>query len=225
MRLKVSDEVVVFDGSGKEYVGVVSQVGRKSLSLDIIKIRNPGREQKYSITLIQAIPKKEKMDYIVEKATELGVKHIMPVVTARTIPDWSEAKKAAILARWRRISQEAAKQCGRTDLAEIMPVMTLEDALCHCESRQGGTKQSQYYDLKLIAALSDKAVRLKDALKNCNVAGRITIAIGPEGDFTGEEIARAEAEGFKTVNLGPNVLKSDTAGLAALAMINYELQE
>lgn len=214
MRLKLSDEVMVFDGTGKEYLGRVKEVGRKSLSLKVIKVRDAGPEKKYSVTLIQAIPKKEKMDYIVEKATELGVDRVMPVTTARTIPDWNESKKAGIVGRWQKISLEAAKQCGRTSLAQIKPILPLKEVL----------KSIEGYNLKLIAALSDKAVKLKEILKSCR-AGNIAIAIGPEGDFTEEEISEAEKKGFKTVNLGPRVLKSDTAGVAFIAMINYEYQD
>jgi 16S rRNA (uracil1498-N3)-methyltransferase len=213
MRHKVSDEVTVFDGTGKEYTGVVTQTRPGLLTLEIIKTRHIAREEKYSITLIQAIPKKNKMDYIVEKATELGVIGVIPVTTARTIPCWSDSKKAAISARWQKIAREAAKQCGRADLPEVKPVINIEEAL----------KDTGGYDLKLMAALNNKAVKLKDALKNCP-GGKIVIAIGPEGDFTSAEVKKAERHGFRIVNLGPRVLKSDTAALAVLAMINYEYQ-
>src|SRR3989338_678684 len=211
MRLKIPDEVVVFDGTGKEYIGVVKEVGRKSLSLEITETRKSQQEEIYSTTLIQAIPKKEKMDRIAEKATELGVSCIIPVTTARTIPDWNEAKKSKVVERWRKISLEAAKQCGRADAPKIRPIASLEETI----------KNVAGHDLKLIAALSEKAIKLKDALKNRS-AGRIAIAIGPEGDFTAEEVGLAAQSGFKIVNLGQRVLKSDTAGLAVLAMINYE---
>ncbi|MBI5213377.1 MAG: 16S rRNA (uracil(1498)-N(3))-methyltransferase, partial [Nitrospirae bacterium] len=89
MRLKLLDEVVVFDGTGKEYLGIVKEIGHKSLSVEITAAREAKREARCSVTLIQAIPKKEKMDYIAEKATELGVSQIIPVTTARTIPDWN----------------------------------------------------------------------------------------------------------------------------------------
>ena len=238
MRLKISDRIVVFDGTGKEYVGKVKEAGRKSLSLEIIEKRDVVNQDRHSVTLIQAIPKKDKMDYIVEKATELGVGCVIPVTTTRTIPDWNESKKTGIVQRWQKIAQEAAKQCGRADLPEIGAIAPFEELIRHCEEPKA-TKQSKKeiasplkglamtvwdYDLKLIAALSDKAVKLKEALKGCP-AGNIIAAVGPEGDFTAEEIAAAEGKGFKTVNLGSRVLKSDTAALAILAMINYEYQE
>lgn len=214
MRLKVSDEVIVFDGTGKEYVGIVKEAGRKSLLLEVIKVRSALPQSRYSVTLIQAIPKKDKMDHIVEKATELGISVIAPVMTMRTIPEWNEAKMQSIVIRWQAISQEAAKQSGRADLPQIKPIAAFDAAI----------KNYIKYDLKLIAALSDKAIRLKDALRCCQ-GGRIAVAIGPEGDFTNEEIGVAEEAGFRTISLGPRVLKSDTAGLALLSMINYEYQD
>ena len=233
MRLKISDEVVIFDGTGAEYVAVIKEVGQKSLSLGIIETRNPSHKEIYTTTLIQAIPKKEKMDYIVEKATELGVSCIIPVMTARTVPDWNEAKTASSAERWRKISLEAAKQCGRSDLPEIKPVTDFTGAVL---SKFSTAPTAPVYDLKLIAALSDKAIKLKDALKGTvqsieersrrlnvgYVPKAIISAIGPEGDFTPEEIELAKKSGFKIVNLGQRVLKSDTAGLAVLAIINYE---
>jgi len=214
MRLKVSDRVIVFDGTGKEYIGVVKEAGRRSLSLEITATRDAARKERCGITLIQAIPKKEKMDYIVEKATELGAARIIPIITERTIPEWSDSKKAVTVERWKKISLEAAKQCGRADIPAIGAISGVEDAI----------KSVDGYGLKLIAALSDKAVKLKAALKGTRT-DKVAVAIGPEGDFTAQEIACCEKSGFKVVGLGPRVLKSDTAGLAALAAINYEYQD
>lgn len=210
MRLKVSDEVTVFDGTGKEYVGIVRESGHKSLEVEIKEIRKSADKESYSVTLIQAIAKKDKMDYIAQKATELGVACIVPVVTARTIPDWNDEKKTNMVERWRRISHEAAKQCGRLDIPQILPIMELGKAIT-----------GAVYDLKLIAALSDEAIKIKDVLKGRDGV-KIVVAIGPEGDFTPKEIEEAVRTGFKVVNLGSLTLKSDTAGLAVLSMINYE---
>jgi 16S rRNA (uracil1498-N3)-methyltransferase len=151
------------------------------------------------------------MDYIAEKATELGVSRIMPVTTERTIPEWNAAKKASIVERWRKIAMEAAKQCGRSDIPEVSRIMSIAEAV-------GGLGE---YDLKLIAALNDKAIKLKDALK-AGAGKKIAIAIGPEGDFTSKETEDARSAGFEIISLGPRVLKSDTAGLALLSMITYE---
>lgn len=212
MRLKVLDKVVAFDGTGVEYVGFIKDIGRKSLTIEVVETRTPAGKGNSKITLIQAIPKKDKMDYVVEKATELGVDFIFPVVTRRTIVKWDDSKKAACVDRWRRIAKNAAKQCGRADIPEIDNVADACDIF----------KDSTEYDLALIAALDDTARPLKNILSDFK-GGKIAVAIGPEGDFTPDEIKEAVGAGFRLVNLGPRVLRSDTAGLAVLAILNYEL--
>jgi len=211
MRLKELDKVVTFDGTGKEYIGFIKEVKRKDLIIEIVETRTPLNKSSSKITLIQSIPKKDKMDYIVEKATELGVFNIVPVVTKRTIPDWDEAKCNANTERWRRIVQGASKQSGRTDIPEIGKIADFSDCV----------KGADLYDLAMIAVLSDETVPLKSVLKDFK-GGRVAIAIGPEGDFTPEEVKRAREANFKPVSLGSRVLKSDTAGLAALSILNYE---
>ena len=212
MRLKVSDNVVCFDGTGREYAGVIKEIGQKAVIVGIIRTSEPKAKDAHTITLIQAIPKKEKMDYIVQKATELGANCIIPVMTERTIVDWDQKKRDSSLERWQRISREASKQCGRLDLPEIRPVAGFKEAL----------KAVAGQDLALIAALSGDAISLKNALQGAKPRS-IVIAIGPEGDFSPKEIEEAKASGFKLVDLGRRVLKSDTAGLAVLSVINYEL--
>ena len=211
MRLKKSDKVAVFDGTGIEYAGIIKETKPKSLRIEILETRAADVNEKVKITLMQAIPKKEKMDYIVEKATELGVASIAPLVTERTIVRWDDEKKNASVERWRRIAREASKQCGRADIPEVGHIKDFDEIV----------KAKSAYGLSLIAALSDDAAPIKEVL--AGFKGKdIAIVIGPEGDFTPREIDLAEACGFKTVNLGSRVLKSDTAGLVTLAILNYE---
>jgi len=214
MRLKVLDEVTVFDGTGKEYTGIVRAADRKTLEVQIKSMRESSVGRDSLLTLIQAITKKDKMDYIAEKATELGVSRIIPVITERTIPEWNDEKKTSVVERWRKIAQEAAKQSGRLDIPEILPIRSFLECV----------KDIDDYDIKLIAALSDRAIKIKDVLTGCNGV-KIAIAIGPEGDFTPHEIEEAVKADFKVVNLGPLTLKSDTAGLAVLSIISYERRD
>ncbi|MDP2913752.1 MAG: 16S rRNA (uracil(1498)-N(3))-methyltransferase [Candidatus Omnitrophota bacterium] len=235
MRLKRLDRVVVFDGTGNEYFGFIKDIEGKTLTVEITEKRKAIPADDIDITLIQAIPKKDRMDYIVEKATELGARSVIPVFTERTIPDWDSAKKAARVERWRKIAKEASKQCGRADIPEITRVMEFHNAVKNAGDR----------DLKLIAALSDEAVPIRDALatfviRNPSSAVRdkglrttdngrrttnIVIAIGPEGDFTGDEVVAAKGAGFKVIGLGTRVLKSDTAAIAVLSILNYEFSK
>ncbi|MCM8761653.1 MAG: 16S rRNA (uracil(1498)-N(3))-methyltransferase, partial [Candidatus Omnitrophica bacterium] len=212
MRLNKLDKVVTFDGTGREYIGFIKDIKGKSVIVELVETRTPPSKESSKLTLIQAIPKKEKMDYIVEKATELGVNSIIPLITGRTIPDWDQPKRVSQVERWRKISLEASKQCGRSDIPRIEDIKTFAEIAAKVDG----------YDLALIAALDDRAEPLKKILFGFR-GGNIAIAIGPEGDFTPFEVEEAKKIGFRVVNLGPRVLKSDTAGLAVLAILNYEL--
>jgi 16S rRNA (uracil1498-N3)-methyltransferase len=212
MRLKPSDFIKAFDGSGREYVGIIAAVKNKSVIVNIVRTIEPPSSAGVKITLIQAVPKKAKMDYIVEKATELGVSSLIPVFTGRTIPDWDEKKKASSVDRWRKIALESSKQCGRSEIPSIAELTDFSELL----------KKARVFDLALIATLIDGAVTLKTAVKGFT-GKEIAVAIGPEGDFTPEEVALSRDAGFRAVTLGPRVLKSDTAGLAVLAILEYEL--
>ncbi len=211
MRLKKMDKVVTFDGTGKEYFGVIKEADAKSLIVEITDTRVLRSDKRAFITLIQAIPKKDKMDYIIEKGTELGVDAIMPVISERTIVDWDEKKKALSVERWKRIALEASKQCGRADIPEIGIIRDYNDMI----------GLNTCFDLAMIAALSEEARPLRDVLAGFG-AGKVAVAIGPEGDFVPAEIETARNAGFKLINLGSRVLKSDTAGLAVLAIMSYE---
>ena len=214
MRLKISDNVVTFDGTGKEYTGVIKDISGNSLTVDIIETRVPSEKEASQITLLQALPKKEKMDYIVEKSTELGVHSIAPVITGRTIPDWSEPKKRSQAERWRKIAREAAKQCGRLDIPEVLEITNFVKAV----------KNFTGFDMRLMAVLNNQTIPVKDAISGFKI-GKIVIAIGPEGDFTAAEARSAGAAGFRAISLGPRVLKSDTAGLALLSILSYEFSK
>lgn len=214
MRLKCLDKITAFDGTGKEYICIITSIDARSVTVEIVDTRLIPNVEKLRITLIQAIPKKEKMDYIVEKATELGANRILPVVTARTIVDWDQKKRTSAVARWQKIALETSKQCGRIDIPEVGAIGSFDDAA----SLAGD------HDIAMIAALSDSAVPIKNALKVIEPSSAV-IAIGPEGDFTQDEIDKAVEAGFKLIDLGPRVLKSDTAGLAVLSILNYEFRD
>ncbi|MFH1190183.1 MAG: 16S rRNA (uracil(1498)-N(3))-methyltransferase [Candidatus Omnitrophota bacterium] len=214
MRLKELDKVVTFDGTGREYTGFIKEVRRKSVVIEIVETKTPQGRPACDMTLIQALPKKDKMDYIVEKSTELGVSRMIPVVTERTVPNWDERKRELSVERWRKISMEASKQCGRADVPDISQVRDFTGICANASD----------YDLALIAALDESAVDLRSVLIGFG-GGKIAVAIGPEGDFTPGEVAKAKESGFRVVSLGTRILKSDTAGLFTLAILNYEFSK
>ncbi len=213
MRLKGDDKVVVFDGTGAEYTGFIKEADkrRKRVIVEIVRTERPSPEKAPEITLAQAIPKKNKMNYIVEKATELGIKRIMPLVTARTIVRVDTEASGKKVAKWRRIATEAAKQCGRRDVPEVSEVLSYKETAGMLEA----------YDLVLFAYLAKETVPLKEAIGGFT-SGKILVFIGPEGDFTPDEAALLKNTNARFVSLGRRVLRSETAGLFLLSVLNYE---
>lgn len=213
MRLKKEDKILAFDGTGRVYQGRILDTTDKKVCIQIERMLEEQQASNLEITLAQALPKGNKMDYIVEKATELGVDTIIPVVTSRTIVKLDQARFTRRRMRWARLVLAAAKQCGRRTIPQLK-TLTPWPKLLSCLDD---------FDLKLLFSLSEKAENLKDVLRLQKKVKKIALFIGPEGDFTAEEIRMARDAGSLVVSLGKNVLKSDTACISALAMINYEL--
>jgi len=210
MRLKKGDEITAFDDTGREFLGVIDTISPKQACIAVHSLKQAVSTDLPKLKLVCAIPKLNKMDYIVQKATELGVDAIIPVVTERTIVALDGAKKVSRLSRWERIAIEASKQCGRPGIPKIKGITGLDQAL----------KTIKPCSLKLIACLDEKTVHLKDVLPDSPVDS-VALLIGPEGDFTPSEIEFAVRHGCKPVSLGQTVLKCDTAAIAASAIILY----
>ncbi|MDD4202489.1 MAG: 16S rRNA (uracil(1498)-N(3))-methyltransferase [Candidatus Omnitrophica bacterium] len=213
MRLCQGDKVVVFDGTGKEYTGFILDINKKRVTVEIVETKISSKVPVSNITLVQSILKKEKMDYIIEKATELGVKEIIPVITDRTVVVYDEPKKIFRQQRWEKIALSSAKQCGRVDVPKIGDVVPFAEVIEHIKE----------YDTCLFAWLSKDTEPLKNAIEQIRT-GNVIVFIGPEGDFTQNEVDMTKQHAnVKYVSLGDRVLKGDTAGLYVLSCLNYEL--
>lgn len=218
MRRGVGDEVVLFDGKGRHARAVIKSAESRHLALELITDeRDP--PPRVSISLVQAVPKGSNMDLIIEKAVELGINHIQPVVSERTIVrlDSKEGRKKQ--EKWQRLALEACKQCGQNWLPVVGVPMLFREAV-----------QSTSPDaLKFIAALQPGAQPLKKLLQSlemdCAAAAQATIAIGPEGDFSPTEYALAAKCGFHPLSLGRIILRVETAALYAMSIVNHELRE
>lgn len=213
MRLKAGDDIDAFDGKGNLYRGVIEKFSNKNLVISVSTCRKIDSKSKISVALMQSIPKKSKMDDIVEKCTELGIDEIIPVITERTIVDLNGEKAVSRINRWRKIAREATKQCGRTEITEILSVAKLKDL----------SSKIREFDLVLIPCLSGERKKIKEILKNFN-GKRILFLIGPEGDFTKDEIELVKASGGIPTDLGNNVLRVDTAAISTLSIIKYEIE-
>jgi 16S rRNA (uracil1498-N3)-methyltransferase len=215
LRLKVGDTLNVFDGRGHEAQARIAEVAKDSVHLAILQ-QSSTAVLPCRITLAQAIPKKS-MDLIVEKATELGVARIVPLVSERSVVKLDEDSKK--LDRWRDIALEACKQCGNNWLPEIQSPQKTRDFLSSLPK----------HDLKLIGSLQSDAKRLKSILSDASMRQRpdaltVLILIGPEGDFTPAELTLAKSAGCLPLSLGPLVLRADTAAIYALSILHHELQ-
>jgi 16S rRNA (uracil1498-N3)-methyltransferase len=211
MRLKNGDIVDIFDGQGREFSCSIEEVRRDAVIMKIEKALAAKHDTLLNITLYQAIPKKTKMDFIVEKAIELGAARIVPVITDRTVPEIKDITGKA--GRWKRIGMASSKQCGRLILPVISYIMNFDSALT--DSRQN--------DLVIFACLDKNSKPLKDILRG-SASKRVAVFVGPEGDFSPGEISMAKEKGCSMCSLGGLVLKSETAAIYILSCLSYELQ-
>lgn len=212
LRLKAGEKVVAFDEKGVEYACSIGELTGKEIILKVEKKNMPGLKNRVSVCVACSLPKKSKMDDIIDKLTQLGVDRIIPMVTERVIVKLDDGKRVQRLERWKKIALSSAKQSQRSSIPAIEPIRDVEEALKNAES----------YDLKLIGALSGEKKTLKEALKEAKPK-RIIIFIGPEGDFTPDELRLAKEAGCIPVTLGETVLRVETAAVCAASFVKlYE---
>jgi 16S rRNA (uracil1498-N3)-methyltransferase len=206
LRLKLKEPVVIFDKDGNEYDCLVKEL-MQDVVLEIMK-RDAAKKlsSKMKLTIACAIPKKAKFDDIVDKLTQLQVDKIIPLVTERVVVRLDSKKEELRIRRWRKIAQSAAEQSQRRDIPEVSAIMTFKEMLA----------LSSAFDLKLIPTLAGRKGSIKETLNQyLSSPSNLLILIGPEGDFSDEEIKSAKEAGFIPVSLGKSVLRVDTAAIAA----------
>ena len=210
LRCKTGDTFVLLDGSGFEYTSVITDVLDNSVIFDVINKQYSESESAVHITLYQGMPKAQKLETIIQKATELGVYAVVPFVAARSIklPEKNVDKKTE---RMQRIAKEAVKQSRRAIVPKISPPITFKHL----------SEQLIKYDLIVLCDEHEKSTTLKEAL-SCNTGNSIALIIGPEGGFEPSEINSLMQCGANPITLGKRILRTETAGPAAIAMIMYE---
>jgi len=214
MRLRKNETITAFDGTGSEYIGTIESISKEGITIKITATNVATTKKGYAVTLAQSLPKMDKMDYIVQKACELGAASIIPMNTKRTVvklKDKAEAKRT----RWERIAKEASKQCGRFDIAKIETYRSFADVV----------KRSSEFDLILMpSVLSSDRKNFKAAMAGFKGTS-ILVLIGPEGGFDRDEHILASNNGAIFISLGENTLRCDTAAITSIAMINYALSD
>jgi 16S rRNA (uracil1498-N3)-methyltransferase len=209
LRARVGDEVTLFDGAGREAEARVTRVWPTEILLQVGPVRSPGLAP-IAVTLVLAILKGEKMDWVVQKATELGVARIAPAESANAVVKLTGERRAGRRARWEKIAADAARQCGRADVPEITEIHDIAAALA-----TGPGWRVLFHEVEREASLR----RLVPAER----PREITVAVGPEGGFTAAEVEIARRAGYVVCGLGPRILRAETAALTALAGIGFLL--
>lgn len=207
LRLGPGDTVVASDGAGHDYTVRLDAVRPRATGV-VVGVAEAAGESPLAVTLVQGLPKGDKLETIVRAATELGVARVVPALAARTVVRLGERQAAARLTRWQRVAREAAKQCGRRVVPDVTPPRALAD--CLDEARDA--------DLALCLWEGD-AAPLATALTEAPRPRRVAVLVGPEGGLDGREVAAARARGWRVVGLGARILRTETAGPAILAIL------
>jgi 16S rRNA (uracil1498-N3)-methyltransferase len=211
LRLKQGTRVSMADGSGHEYVGTIARITIDSLEVAIEETCGlPDPDPGPRISLFQGLPKGDKLELILQKATELGAAEIVPFVAARSIARFPEGRLAEKLERWQRISREAARQSGRPSVPHVCFARDMDDVLSRAE-----------HAVRLLLWEGEKPGSLRKLLAQTETPESIAIIVGPEGGLAPEEVLRAISRGFAPVSLGKRILRTETAGLAILTILQY----
>lgn len=207
LRLAAGDPIILFDGSGTDYAATLVSAGRQGVRAEVGPGTAVDRESPLPVMLLQGVSRGPRMDTVVQKATELGVATLVPVLAGRTVIRLDPERAAARVAHWRRVAASACEQCGRSIVPAVQPPATLEAALAGLPAGSTGLLLDPAGEQTLAPVLAD--------------ARSVALAIGPEGGFTEAEHDLLRRRGFTGVRLGPRILRTETAPLAALAIIQY----
>ena len=217
LRLRRGEDVVVLDGTGGEYRAEVQNIKRDTVELSVIE-KKQHASAPCRVTLLQAVPKGKLFETIIQKATELGAARVVPLLTERVVLDLDNKAAEKKTAKWQAVAIEAIKQCGSVWLPEVFPPVRITEVLA----------RKEMIDLPLVACLEPDSKHPREYFDSFRrQQGRnpasVCIWIGPEGDFTPDEYAAIKAGGSLPITLGSLVLRTDTAAVYCLSILNYEL--
>jgi len=206
LRLKSKDYITLFNGNGGEYIAKIVDISRLGTTVDILSYHSIEKELPYRITLVQSIPEASKMDWIIEKAVELGITQLCPIESQRSVIRLTKDRAEKRVDRWKKIVIAASEQCGRNTLAELANIKTFKDWI-----KQNKTSPVLIFTPKASVSLSDWAFQ--------NQQQNVTFMIGPEGGFSPEEENLAIEHGALALSLGNRILRTETAGMVATATL------
>lgn len=213
LRSKEQEQVILIDGCGREAVAEIIETSRKEARLKVIQQRM-APPPAVALTLIQALPREQKMDFIIQKATELGARRIVPVLSDNSVVRLKTGEDHGKIDRWRKIALSAAKQSGGLWIPEMEPVQSLIDYI----------PAMPHFDVWMTCSLEPDAQPLREVLHavRAHRPKSIGFLVGPEGDLSARELAAARNGGARMVNLGTHTLRSETAALYVMSILQYE---
>ena len=215
LRMQIGEEVEISDGTGREYVCSIREMSDDNICLDILQKRNSVSELPSKITLIQGLPKGDKMELIVQKAVELGVYEIVPAEMKRCVVKLDAKKAKKKQERWNGIAESAAKQSKRGIIPQVTEVMSFQEAVAYAAQS----------DVLLVPyECADNMQQTRDLIAGIEPGQSVAIWIGPEGGFEEAEVERIVEKGGKSITLGHRILRTETAGLTALSILMYHLE-
>lgn len=215
LRMKIGEELLISVKGDWDYLCKIEEIENDRVNLKLLECMEQ-RELPIKLTLLQGIPKSDKIEMIIQKATELGVSEIIPVKTNRVVVRIDEKKTQAKVNRWNAIAESAAKQSKRSIIPKVLNPQTLDNAL----------EIVKDYGVKLLPyENADGIKKTKDILNSLNSKNNIAVFIGPEGGFEEAEVKKSTDSGFEVITLGKRILRTETAGLALLSNIMIRLEE
>lgn len=216
LRMKEEEEIIICNGQGKDFYCIIEAVSNSEIVARIKDSYEADTELNTKLYLFQGLPKKDKMELIIQKAVELGVYEVIPVVTKRTIVKLDDKKEMKKLERWQTIATSAAKQSNRGIIPKVVAPMSYKEALAYAKT----------LDCNLIPYEKAKGINeTKEIIKVAKNNKSIGIFIGPEGGFEETEIEAAMDINIKPITLGKRILRTETAGLTILSLLMFEIEE
>ncbi len=216
LRLKIGDMITVSDGSGTDYICKIDDIMSDVVVAAIEDVMRNAAELGTKITLFQGMPKSDKLEFIIQKAVELGVTEIVPVITKRTVAKPDKGKQEKKLARYNAIAESAAKQSGRGIIPVVKPFLSFGEALSYAKG----------LDMNMIPYEEALGIEYsREVIKSIKGKKSLGIFIGPEGGFAKEEVEAAKDMGAHCITLGNRILRTETAGLVVLSIIMFFLEE
>ena len=217
LRIRQGEEMLVSDGTGRDYLCQAEEIAGQEVTVRILETEEEGRELLSRIWLFQGLPKSDKMEFIIQKAVELGAAGIVPVTTRNTVVKLDPKKEETKVKRWQAIAESAAKQSKRSLVPRVSGIMTLKEAFDYVES--------QGFSVRLIPYEHEAGMDgTKTELDAAGPGQDIAVFIGPEGGFDEREIELALSKGVRPVSLGRRILRTETAGLALLSVLMMRLE-